>query len=219
MESKENSIIEGWPVYLIFLILIVAVVWALKNQHSGSGLGAGDRVQPADVHMSQAQWSKITQGEPRSLEDIISARSNWNPMWKDWYGKAAPGLDLTDINGKVHKLSDYRGRNVLLIFWATWCGPCQVEVPHLIELRKRIGEDELAMLAISNEDPTTLQRYAETKGLNYTIISDRGPLPAPFGGVEGIPAGFVIDKQGNIKLATEGFVSLTEMVQILRAEQ
>jgi len=172
----------------------------------------------ADAHVDDVQWSQITQGEPKSLAEIISARKTWNPVWTQWYGQTAPAFELVDITGKKHKPSDYLGRNVLLIFWATWCGPCHVEVPHLIELRKRISEDELAMLAISNEDPATLQRFAEVKGLNYTIISAREFLPAPFGGVRGIPAGFIIDKQGRIKLATEGFVSLTEMVQILRAE-
>ena len=86
------------------------------------------------------------------------------------------------------------------------------------ELRKRISEDELAMLAISDENATTLQRYTEFKQLNYTVISSRGPFPAPFNGVQGIPAGFIIDKEGKIKLATEGLVSLTELLQILRAE-
>ena len=138
-----------------------------------------------------------------------------------WYGQAAPELDLRDIFGKTHKLSDYRGKNVIVILWATWCAPCLVEVPHLIELRNRISEDELAMLAISNEDETMLQRFAQFKGLNYTVITARGsmPLPAPFALVRGIPAGFVIDKEGKIKLATEGLVSLTELVQILRAKQ
>lgn len=220
MAPKENNLVKGWPVYLIFLILIGAVIWALRNQPSRSELGVGGgRFRPADTHVDDVQWPQITQGEPKRLAEIIDDRRTWNPVWTDWYGQTAPALELKDIGGKTHKLSDYRGKNVLLIFWATWCAPCLVEVPHLIELRKRISEDELAMLAISNEDPTTLQRYAEVKGLNYTVISDRGPLPAPFGGVQGIPAGFVIDKEGKIKLATEGLVSLTELVQILRAKK
>lgn len=220
MASKENNLVKGWPVYLIFLILIGAVIWALRNQPSRSGFGTGGgRFRPADTHVDDVQWSQITQGEPKRLAEIIDARRTWKPMWTEWYGQTAPALELKDIGGKTHKLSDYLGKNILLIFWATWCAPCQTEVPHLIELRKRISEDELAMLAISNEDPTTLQRYAEVKGLNYTTISSRGPLPAPFGGVRGIPAGFVIDKEGKIKLATEGLVSLTELVQILRAKQ
>jgi peroxiredoxin len=216
MAPKENSVIKGWPVYLVFLVLIGAVVWALKNQPSGSAFeGTGSTAfHPADVHVHEADVS----GEPKSMAQIISARRTWKPVWTNSYGQMAADLELKDIFGKTHKLSDYRGKNVLLIFWATWCPPCLTEIPHLIELRNRISEDELAMLAISDEGPTMLQRFAESKKLNYTVISSRGPFPAPFGGVRGIPAGFVIDKEGKIKLATEGLVSLTELLQILRAE-
>ena len=220
MAPKEKSELKSWPVYLILLILIGAIIWALRNQATISKFVAGvQQSHAADTNMNDAKWAQITQGEPKKLAEIINAGRTWGTVWTDWYGKAAPELELADIAGKTHKLSDYLGKNVLLVFWATWCAPCQTEVPHLIELRKRISEDELAMLAISNEDPATLQRYAESKGLNYTIISARSLLPAPFGSVEGIPAGFVVDKEGKIKLATEGVVSLTEMVQILRAKQ
>ncbi len=228
MASKENSVIKGWPVYLVFLVLIGAVIWALKNQPSKGGFeigrgpapgsggprGQGDVFHPADIGVHEVEGS----GEPKSISEIISARRTWKPVWTDWYGQMAADLELKDIFGKTHKLSDYRGKNVIVIFWATWCAPCLTEIPHLIELRNRTSKDELAMLAISNEDLTMLQRFAEFKGLNYTVISSRGPFPAPFGGVQGIPAGFVIDKEGKIKLATEGLVSLTELVQILRAK-
>lgn len=228
MASKKNSVIKGWPVYLVFLILIGVVIWALKNQPSKGGFEFGRRptsssggpveqrgvFHPADIGVQEAEVS----GEPKSISEIISARRTWKPVWTQWYGQVSADLDLKDIFGKTHKLSDYRGKDVLLIFWATWCAPCLVEVPHLIELRNRISEDELAMLAISNEDETTLQRFARFKNLNYTVISNRVSLPAPFGGVRGIPAGFVIDKEGKIKLATEGLISLTELIQILQAK-
>ena len=228
MASKKNSLIKGWPVYLVFLILIGAIIWALKNQPSKGGIeiereptsGSGGPVaqvdvgHSADIDVPEAQVA----GEPKSLSEIVSARRTWRPVWMKWYGQTAAELVLKDIYGKTHKLSDYRGKNILLIFWATWCGPCLTEVPHLIELRNRISEDELAMLAISNENPTMLQDFAQFKGVNYTVITTRGPLPAPFGGVQGIPASFVIDKEGKIKLATEGLISLTELIQILQAK-
>ena len=221
MSLKKNNLIKGWPVYLVFVILIGAIIWALKNQPPKGEFEFGRRGQggvfhPADIDAHKAEAST----EPKSISEIISARKTWNPVWTNWYGQTAAELAFKDILGKTHKLSDYRGKDVLLIFWATWCTPCLVEVPHLIELRGRISEDELAILAISNEDETTLRRFAQMEGLNYTIISHRdpAPLPAPFGGVQGIPAGFVIDKEGKIKLATEGLVSLTELLQILGAE-
>ena len=238
MARKNSDLIKGWPVYLVFLILIAVVIWALKNQPSrpfseplaksisqiiapgeqadASGEDKQDAFHTAETYIVQPTPSN--EKEPMDLQQIISNRRTWKPVWPDWYGKAAEDFSFQDINGKDHKLSDYRGKNVLVIFWATWCAPCHVEIPHLIELRNTIGEDELEILAISNEEPTMLQRFAEFKQLNYTLISDRGPLPAPFRYVRGIPAGFFIDKEGKIKLATEGLVSLTELLQILRAK-
>jgi thiol-disulfide isomerase/thioredoxin len=96
----------------------------------------------------QANNSKPT------LRDIIKNknRRGWGPIYPNWYGKEAPDFNVTDITGKQHTLSQYRGKNVMLIFWATWCNPCIQEIPDLIKLRKTYSEDKLAMLGISYID-------------------------------------------------------------------
>jgi peroxiredoxin len=240
MTQEKSDLIKGWPVYLVFLILIAVVIWALKNQPSrpfseplaksisqsiapgeqadASGEDKQDAFHTAETYIVQPTPSNAK--EPLGLQEIISNRRTWKPVWSDWYGKIAEDFSFQDINAMQHKLSDYRGKNVLVIFWATWCAPCHVEIPHLVELRNTIGEDELEILAISNEHITRLKQFAADKNLNYTVISSRlsSPVPAPFRYVRGIPAGFFIDKEGKIKLATEGLVSLTELLQILRAK-
>jgi peroxiredoxin len=153
-----------------------------------------------------------------SLSDIIKAAKNWGPSYMPWYGQEAPDFTLTDTNGKAHKLSDYRGRNVLLVFWATWCPPCLMEIPHLIELRKTAGEDYLVMLAISNEEPGLVKRFVAKAKINYTILIDQGTLPGPYNTITAIPSSFFIDPEGNIKLATAGLLSLKEIRAILEAE-
>jgi len=153
-----------------------------------------------------------------SLNDIIKAARTWRPGYQTWYGKPAPDFTLTDLAGKEHKLSDYKGKNVLIIFWATWCGPCRMEIPHLIELRKTVSEDDLAMLAISNESPALVRTFVEQAKMNYTILMDQGSLPGPYNTISAIPSGFFIDRQGKIKLATTGLVSLDEIKAILDAE-
>lgn len=157
-------------------------------------------------------------GMNATLKDIVAAARTWGPSFTNWYGKPAPELMLTDINGKTHKLSDYRGKDVMVVLWATWCGPCRVEIPHLIELRKSVSEDKLAILAISNENPGLVKRFAEQTQMNYTILLDRGTMPPPYSSVTGIPSSFFIDPEGKIKLATTGLLSLEEIKAILQAE-
>jgi peroxiredoxin len=153
-----------------------------------------------------------------SLEDIIKAAKTWEPAFQAWYGKPAPDFTLTDIAGKEHKLSDYRGKNVLIVFWATWCGPCLIEIPHLIELRNTISEDDLAILAISNEIPSVVKKFVAEAKMNYTVLLDPGILPAPYNSIRAIPSSFYIGPDGKFKLASTGLVSLDEIKAIFEAE-
>ena len=240
MKQEKSDIIKGWPVYLVFLILIAVVIWALKNQPSkprneplaksiSRSIKPGEQTDPGGedkenvFHTAETYVVRPTgtiEKEPLTLQEIIINRRTWNTVWPDWYGRTAEDFSFRDIHDKEHKLSDYRGKTVLVVFWATWCAPCHVEIPHLIELRNTMSRDELAILAISNENITSLKQFADYKKLNYTVISSKNypPLPAPFRYVRGIPAGFFIDEEGRIKLATEGLISLTELLQILRAK-
>ncbi|MHC4508672.1 MAG: DUF4432 family protein [Planctomycetota bacterium] len=156
--------------------------------------------------------------ETAGLNEIIKAARTWRPGYETWYGKPAPDFAVSDLAGKEHKLSDYKGKDVLIIFWATWCGPCRMEIPHLIELRKTVGEGDLAMLAISNESPALVRKFTEQAQINYAVLIDRGSLPGPYNTIRAIPSSFFIDREGKIKLATTGLVSLDEIKAILEAE-
>ena len=217
-----------------------------KNKQTGISLTAfsaivliaammvtGCKKQPAEPTQSEAPTESTgeptkTDTEPAaspkmSLNDVIRAARTWGPAYQSWYGKMAPDFTLTDIAGKQHKLSDYQGKDVILVFWATWCPPCRMEFPHLIELRKTVGEDKLVILAISNEKPDLVKGFVAKQRINYTVLLDKGDMPKPFGVMRiyrttGIPGSFFIDPQGKIKLATSGLIPLDETKAIIQAE-
>ena len=156
----------------------------------------------------------------QNQESIAETPKTWDVAFASSFGKEAPDFSVNDISGKAHKLSEYRGRNVVVVFWATWCPACNLEIPHLIELRKMFPEDKLAILAISNEEPAHLKHFVESKGINYTVASlGDSPLPEPFAKVTSIPTSFFIDPEGKIKFAAVGLVSLADAKVIMNAEQ
>ena len=156
----------------------------------------------------------------KNPEYIAETPKTWDLAFASSFGKDAPDFSVNDIEGKTHKLSDYKGRNVVVVFWATWCPACKLEIPHLVELRNMLAEDKLAILAISNEEPEHLKHFAESKGINYTVafLGDN-PLPEPFANVTSIPTSFFIDPEGKIKFAAVGLVSLADAKVIMNIEQ
>ncbi len=208
-----------WPVIVVIVALAGVLVWAFKSRSPEYSEISDELMAKLSLSTaSDAQQPEISQNtaEP-SLLDIVKHRRTWNPGWAASYGNAAPDFEFIDVDGKTIKLSDHNGKNVLLVFWATWCGPCIVEIPHLIELRKNFSTDELAILAVSSENPGTVKRFVENRQINYIVGTPKGRLPRPFAEVRSIPSAFYIDKQGKIKLATEGFVSLEESTAIIKA--
>lgn len=166
-------------------------------------------------------WFPQTQNVKDTNRDhSTKTQAAWDKAFTSYFGKDAPDFTVEDIDGKTHKLSDYRGRNVMVVFWATWCPACNLEIPHLIELRKTLAEDKLAVLAISNEEPERLKNFVESKGINCTVASlDGKTLPEPFANVQFIPTTFFVGTDGKIKLAAVGIVSPADAEVIMNIKQ
>ncbi len=160
-----------------------------------------------------------------NLRDVIRSARTWRPAYVSSYGKTASDFALPDIYGQQRKLSDYRGKNVIINFWATWCPGCKEQISKLIALRNLISEDELTILAISfatRWPPNTtvmVKKYVEQNRISYPVISvNTNYLPAPYNQIRSIPCTFFIDPEGKIKLATEGLVPISHLKDILKAE-
>jgi len=209
------------------LILLAAVIWAgMKrsesqeigmNQHYGHDHGLVEESQgTAQTLTNPGESSKLTL---KQIEQMALNSRMWGAYYNDWFGKDAPDFTLTDINGKEHSLSDYKGKEVMLVFWATWCGPCRMEIPDLIELRKSISEEKLAILAISNEPEDVVKNFLSSNNLNYTVFATQAVLPAPYSSVSAIPSSFFVNSEGKIKFGTMGTIDLNAMKAIIQADE
>lgn len=158
--------------------------------------------------------------EPKAgIQNIVQAgKDRWTPAFEQWWDKPAPDFTLTDIEGQTHKLSDYRGKDVVVVFWATWVGACKLEVPHLKQLRDAFPKEKLAILAISSEPIALVKGFATEQAVNYTVLTGSGSLPTPFDQVKLWPSNFFIGPDGRFKLAIEGMVPAADAKAIVQAQ-
>ncbi len=113
--------------------------------------------------------------------------------------QAAPAFSLTDTEGKPLNLADLKGKVVLLDFWATWCAPCKVEIPHFVEMQKKYGPQGLQIVGLSiDDDAKPVREFTQKMGMNYPVALADEKLTTQYGGILGLPVAFVIDKNGNI---------------------
>ena len=112
----------------------------------------------------------------------------------------APAWELKDVDGKTVKLEDFKGKVVILDFWATWCGPCRMEIPGFIQLQKQYDKQGLAVIGVSLDEaePQAVKAFMKKLGMNYSVVMGESQIAREYGGIEAIPTTFVIDRQGMI---------------------
>jgi cytochrome c biogenesis protein CcmG/thiol:disulfide interchange protein DsbE len=142
-------------------------------------------------------------GYPRS-DAAIAASVIFNPNGAE---NAAPNFKLTSTDGKTIELSNYRGKVVILDFWATWCPPCKAEIPDFIKLYSKYKKDGFQMLGISVDQGglDAVKPFMKEYGVNYPIMLATENVINEYGGIRGIPTTFVIDKEGRIVYKFVGY--------------
>jgi peroxiredoxin len=121
----------------------------------------------------------------------------------------AADFTLRDVDGKTVHLSDYRGKVVLLDFWATWCGPCKIEIPWFVELQRKHKDRGFAVLGVAMDEEgwEVVKPFLTRMNVNYRVVIGSDTTAQAYGGVEALPTTFLIDRDGKIAATHVGLTS------------
>ena len=123
--------------------------------------------------------------------------------------KSAPDFSLKDADGRTVRLSDYKGKVVLLDFWATWCGPCKIEIPWFMEFERKYKDRSFAVIGVAMDDEgwDVVKPFISDLGVNYRIVQGTDMTAQLYGGVQALPTTFLIDRLGRVASVHVGLAS------------
>ena len=132
-------------------------------------------------------------------------------------GNLAPDFELQTLDGKNLKLSDLRGKAVLLNFWATYCAPCKIEMPWFVELQKEYGPQGFQIVGVANDDASTedIAKFAKEMGINYPILIGKDSVSDSYK-VSVLPTTFFLDRDGKLIAREFGLVSRSVFVDHIK---
>ena len=139
-------------------------------------------------------------------------------------GQPMPAFSLKDANGQVVRPADYKGKVVLLDFWATWCGPCKIEIPWFIDFERQLKDQGFAVVGVSMDEDgwTAVKPYVQKMNMNYRVLLGNDDVSSAYGGLDSLPTTLLIDRQGKIASVHVGITMGKEdfknaIVQLLNA--
>jgi len=133
-------------------------------------------------------------------------------------GMKAPEFELTNLDGEKFKLSDQKGKVVLVDFWATWCPPCRMAMPHLEELSKEYAEQGLVVVGIATDQQgsSVVKPFVDKNNLTFHILQTYFLIDRKFGGVSGIPTTFILGRDGIVGGKLVGYKPKAEYEAIIK---
>jgi len=143
------------------------------------------------------------------------------PTHSSFAGKSsvAPDFTLESLDGKNMRLSDFRGKAVLLNFWATWCGPCKIEMPWFVELQNQYGTQGLQIVGVAMDDSAKedIAKFVKDMGVNYPVLLGKEAVGDAYGGVPALPESFFISRDGKIVDKFIGLRGKAEVEEAIKA--
>jgi thiol-disulfide isomerase/thioredoxin len=131
--------------------------------------------------------------------------------------KPAPSFIRNSLSGQPEDLSAYRGKVVLLNFWATWCAPCQLEMPRFAAWQKQYGTHGLQIVGVSMDDePDGVRKLVSKMRINYPVVMGDEQIGTLYGGILGLPVTFLIDRQGQVSARFQGETDLNAMEEQIK---
>jgi len=130
----------------------------------------------------------------------------------------ASDFELKSLDGRAVKLSDFRGKVVVLNFWATWCAPCRVETPWLVDLYRQYKERGLEVVGVSMDDGDQehVSDFVKEMGINYTVLTGNHAVGDAYGGARFLPQTFFIDRNGKIIKHSIGIKSKSDFEEAIK---
>lgn len=161
---------------------------------------------------------KATVPAPAAMTER-AAESQTDAVTSPLLGKPAPAFVLRDLAGRKVSLEDYRGKAVLVNFWATWCAPCRVEMPWFIDLQRKYAPQGFTVLGIDQDYPEDLPRvpgFAKQMKLNYPVVYGDKQTYDAYGCCDYLPMSYYIDREGTVRIATIGLGDRDRMETYVR---
>jgi thiol-disulfide isomerase/thioredoxin len=197
---KDSNVKRTAAVVSVMIVGICLMLWA--GVHN---------LRARKLAIEKAQESKVTlvpdnggqQGQQPSTEVPDEALK----------GKPAPAFTLVNLEGKKVSLSDYKGRPVLVNFWATWCAPCKLEMPWFEEFRGKYSGQGFEILGIAEDDAgkDEIAKAVKKVNVSYPILLTDGKVAPAYGGVDYLPMSFYVDRSGIVEIETSGLASKDEI--------
>jgi cytochrome c biogenesis protein CcmG/thiol:disulfide interchange protein DsbE len=205
---KRNTVVLG-----VVLFILAIFAWA--------GWANWEYRRQAD--------GRLAASAPRG-EFVVSPAGNAPQYLSPLKGKPAPDFVLEDLSGRKVSLAGYKGKAVLINFWATWCAPCKIETPWLIELRNQYAAQGFEVLGVSTEgddlqkndkagwakDKAAIAKFVQEMKVPYPVLIDGDSLSSSYGGLDEMPTSFFIDRKGTVVAAQMGLTSKAEIEANIR---